>query len=165
MKYCIHCGAPIKGNAAVFRSKHKKPIKKPSATNRSVLSNQKQPQQSYVSPTEHKAKPPQKKSVPQAKNIGLTNRAQSKKHISFKYIISWLLSRLNLKKKKKSDLEYTPIKNPMDENYDGYYDDKPIEDEGQNKKAFDPEQIKRIVYLSCGGVIIIILAIVIMTLL
>ena len=53
----------------------------------------------------------------------------------------------------------------MDENYDGYYDDKPTDDNAQNKDSFDPELIKHIVFISGGALLIVIFAIILLLLL
>jgi hypothetical protein len=53
----------------------------------------------------------------------------------------------------------------MDENYDGYYNDKPTDDNAQNKDGFDPELIKRIVLISGGALCIVIVAIILLLLL
>jgi hypothetical protein len=50
----------------------------------------------------------------------------------------------------------------MDENYDGYYDDKPTEDNAQDKEILDPELIKRIVFISGGALAFVILIIILM---
>lgn len=56
-------------------------------------------------------------------------------------------------------------KNPMDVNYDGYYNDvKPI-DAGHHGDRMDPELIKKIILLVVGALGVILLAIVLMTLL
>jgi hypothetical protein len=72
---------------------------------------------------------------------------------------------LEWRKKKKPDSEYVPVINPMDENYDGYYDDKPTEDNGQNKDTLDPELIKRIIFIAGGSIIIVIFSIILLYLL
>ena len=56
-------------------------------------------------------------------------------------------------------------KNPMDINYDGYYDDvKPI-DAGQQGERMDPEMLKKTALMLVGALGVILLAVVFMTLL
>ena len=56
-------------------------------------------------------------------------------------------------------------KNPMDINYDGYYNDvKPI-DAGQQRDRLDPELIKKVILLVAGALGVILLAIAFMALL
>ena len=132
--HCIHCGVPVKGSAAAFCPKCKKPLRKPSKNRHPVPTKPKQPPQ-----------------------IKKTQRKKKK---------SWLdIIRLKPLKDKKPDVENTPVKNPMDEDYDGYYDDKPTEDNRQDKESLEPELIKRIAIISCGAVVLIILAIILMNLL
>ena len=58
-----------------------------------------------------------------------------------------------------------PAKNPMDINYDGYYNDvKPI-DAGQQRDRLDPELIKKVILLVAGALGVILLAIAFMALL
>lgn len=47
---------------------------------------------------------------------------------------------------------------PMDINYDGYYDDVQPIDAGQQSDRMDPEMIKQVALLLCGAVLVIILA-------
>ena len=57
------------------------------------------------------------------------------------------------------------IPEPVDVGYDGYYDDvKPI-DSGHIHDRTDPELIKRIIIVSAGAVVIVILSVLIMYLL
>lgn len=58
-----------------------------------------------------------------------------------------------------------PRKNPMDENYDGYYNDVTPVDAGQRGDRIDPELVKRIIILVAGALGVIVLAVVLMTLL
>ena len=58
-----------------------------------------------------------------------------------------------------------PARNPMDENYDGYYDDVPPIDAGWDAGSMDKALVKRVVLLVVGAVCVIILSIVLMTLL
>ena len=77
----------------------------------------------------------------------------------------WLSVILDPKKNQKPDAKSAPVINPVDENYDGYYDDKPTDDNSQNKETFEPELIKRIIFISCGAIIFIVFAIILMNLL
>ncbi|MPM32174.1 hypothetical protein SDC9_78733 [bioreactor metagenome] len=58
-----------------------------------------------------------------------------------------------------------PPKNPMDESYDGYYDDVPTMDADRVGEGLDPALLKRILLLILGAVAIIVLAAVLMRLL
>ena len=73
----------------------------------------------------------------------------------------------------KSNIQKTPdppcasyIKpNPMDMNYDGYYDDVLTDDDGRTKEKLDPELIKRIALIAVGAVVLVVLSIIIMAVL
>ena len=56
-------------------------------------------------------------------------------------------------------------KNPLDINYDGYYNDVQPIDAGQIGERLDPELIKHIVLLVAGAVGVIILSAILMTML
>lgn len=57
-------------------------------------------------------------------------------------------------------------RNPMDEGYDGYYDDVPTSDSGrQPGERFEPELAKRIILVAGGFLAVVILSVVIMVLL
>lgn len=58
-----------------------------------------------------------------------------------------------------------PTPNPMDKNYDGYYDDVPPIDAGWDADGLDPELVKRVTLLILGTVGLIALAITLMMLL
>ena len=142
--HCIHCGAPVQGSAAAFCPECKKPLRKPSKNKRPVPAKPKRPPRSSIKPAN---RPPQAKK---------TRRKKRK---------AWLDIILKPPKNKKTDVENTPVKNPMDEDYDGYYDDKPTDDNRQDKENLDPELIKRVVIISCGAAALIILAIILLNLL
>lgn len=55
--------------------------------------------------------------------------------------------------------------NPMDINYDGYYDDIQPVDAGIRREGVDPELVKRIILVILGAVGVIVLAIILMMLL
>ena len=56
-------------------------------------------------------------------------------------------------------------KNPMDVNYDGYYDDvKPV-DAGEQEERIDPELVKKIAMLMAGVLVVSLASVVLMTLL
>jgi hypothetical protein len=164
MKKCIHCGAQIKGSAAVFCPKCKKPLKKKPQKRRPVQTKQKKPPQPAGKQTDRR-RPPPKKTAPQVKkNIPQHKPKLLKKKLP-KNKKSWLSFLFKPKNKKKPVIEHEPVINPMDENYDGYYDNTPTDDNAQNKDALDPELIKRIVFISAGAVGIVIFAIILMFLL
>lgn len=56
-------------------------------------------------------------------------------------------------------------KNPMDENYDGYYNDVRPVDADQLEKQIDPDLAKRVVCVLAGAVGAIVLAVILMTVL
>lgn len=58
-----------------------------------------------------------------------------------------------------------PAPNPMDENYDGYYDDVPPIDAGWDAGGLDPDLVKRVTLLILGAISMIALAITLMMLL
>ena len=71
------------------------------------------------------------------------------------------------KKRPRQEPQRTPRrkKNPMDINYDGYYDDvKPI-DAGQQGERMDSEMLKKTALMLVGALGVILLAVVFMTLL
>jgi hypothetical protein len=70
------------------------------------------------------------------------------------------------KKRCRREAEYSPPPDPADKNYDGYYDDVPVGDDGrQTLERFEPELIKRIALIAGGAVVIVILCILVMYLL
>lgn len=58
-----------------------------------------------------------------------------------------------------------PPKNPMDENYDGYYDDVPTVDADRVGEGLDPALLKRVLLLILGAVAVIGLSTALMLLL
>ena len=74
---------------------------------------------------------------------------------------------LHRKKRPRQEPQWPPRrkKNPMDINYDGYYDDvKPV-DAGRQGERMDPEMVKKIALMLVGALGVILLAIVFMTVL
>ena len=138
MKHCNHCGVSIKGNAAAFCPKCKKPLKKSQKGKRPVRKNPPQ------KPKLRKKKPPENK--------------------IFRFRL-WLSGILNPENNKKTDVEPVSVIIPADENYDGYYDDKLTDDNEEIKEALNPELIKRIAFISGGTLIIVIFAIILINLL
>lgn len=59
----------------------------------------------------------------------------------------------------------TSPSNPLDEGYDGYYDDTPTLDDGAFKEKLDKGLIKQIIIVGVSAIVIVILAIVLMKLL
>jgi len=110
---CIHCGVLIKNNAASFCPKCKKPLKKKPVERRQIPTKKIQATQSGNQPPNRYMKPPP------------NHQTQKKKPFTNKK--PWYFFILNPKKKKNPDLEPLPVINPMDENYDGYYDDRPTD--------------------------------------
>ena len=73
------------------------------------------------------------------------------------------MTKKSKKKPRKPVKEQIP--EAVDDGYDGYYDDvKPI-DIGRIQDRMDPELIKRIIIISAGAVIIVILSVLVMYLL
>jgi len=165
MKKCIHCGAPIKWSAVAFCPKCNKPLKKKPPKKRPVQSKQKKPPLSASKPATQKRLPPAKPIPQQIKKAAPPRKPKIKKIRQPKNKKSWLSFLLKPKKIKISDPDNVTVVNPMDENYDGYYDDKPTDDNELIKDALEPELIKRIIFISAGAGGIVILAIVIMMLL
>ncbi len=73
------------------------------------------------------------------------------------------------KKKKKrsrrgqpSERRPKPKRNPMDEEYDGYYDDVLPSDDGETRQGLDKNMIKRIAGLLAGVLVAIIACVAIM---
>ena len=160
MKQCPHCGAAIKVSAAAFCPRCKKPITKPgkvtgtrpskSIQNERLAGNPHPPQTPQVSQRQ--------KTVPQQNHQTQIKKTRKKKK-------PWLLALFLPDKKLPPVSEYAPVKNPMDENYDGYYDDRPTDDNAQNKESFDPGLLKRIALIAGGAVVLVILSIILMNLL
>ena len=71
------------------------------------------------------------------------------------------------KKRPRQELQRPPRrkKNPMDINYDGYYDDVEPIDAGQQGERMDPEMLKKTALMLVGALGVILLAVVFMTLL
>ena len=160
MKRCPHCGAAIKVSAAAFCLECKRPLMKPVQARKS---NSGKPFQN-----ERSAGKPRPSQTPQVSQMRKTvpqhnHQTQIKKQRKEKK--PWLLSILLPDKKQPPVLEHVPVKQPTDENYDGYYDDRPTDDNAQNKESVDPELIKRIAFIAGGAVILVIISIVIMNLL
>ena len=147
---CTYCGVSIKGNAAAFCPKCKKPLDK-------------KPRRKC--PVQIKTKSQSQNTCKQSNRRQPLVKPISKKIKILENIKSWFFSLFKPKRKSKPDLKKTPVINPMDENYDGYYDDKPTDDNAQNKDSFDPELIKRIVFISGGALLIVIFAIILLLLL
>jgi len=59
----------------------------------------------------------------------------------------------------------TPTPEPVDDGYDGYYNDVQPIDSGRIHDRMDPELIKRIIIISAGAAVIIILSILLIFLL
>ena len=153
MKKCTHCGASIKGSAAAFCPKCKKPLKK--------SPKRKQPPKTAANPKEQRKPPQTKKAAPPPRP-----RKRTKKKLMLPKIGAlWLFIKLKLRKKEHPEVAQKPVINPMDENYDGYYDDTPTDDNAQNKEGLDPELTKRIVLISGGALVVIVLAFVLMAVL
>ena len=70
-------------------------------------------------------------------------------------------------KRPRQELQRPPRrkKNPMDINYDGYYDDVEPIDAGQQGERMDPEMLKKTALMLVGALGVILLAIVFMTVL
>jgi uncharacterized Zn finger protein (UPF0148 family) len=166
MKHCIHCGAPINGSAVAFCPKCRKPLKKTSKKSNLIPGKGKKQQKPNGKPKPKRKQPSPKKTIP--KHTASPPGFQTPKKKILKNKLLWFLAKLKPKKKKQPEVEIVPVINPMDINYDGYYDDKPTDDgnrQDKDRESLEPELIKRIVIISGGAVIIIIFAIILMFLL
>jgi hypothetical protein len=159
MKQCPHCGAAIKVSAATFCTRCKRPLRKPGK--KKAASPGKSFQNEQFTGNSH---PSQSSQALQKKVIAPHNH-QTQAGKARKKKKSWLLSILIPNKEQPSVSEDIPVKKTMDENYDGYYEDRPTDDNAQNKESFDPELIKRIALIAGGAVLLMILSIIIMNLL
>lgn len=171
MKFCPYCGATLMGSAAAFCSECGKPI---TAT----------PEESHAQPeyivqnTSPAANPtgrtsnehprpgpprprPSPSPVPGYKHPG-TSQTRNKKPTGKRPVPP---ARPKTNQNKKRVQEHVPVRNPMDENYDGYYNDVPTDDNGYTKERLDPELIKRVILIAAGTVAIVILSVVVMYLL
>ncbi|MCL2775202.1 MAG: hypothetical protein FWD71_17915 [Oscillospiraceae bacterium] len=122
--------------------KCKRPLKKSPEKGCPATNNPTQQSQSTKKSVNRRLMLPTFKSIPQVKMNPSPN-------IIFRFRL-WLSIILNPQKDQKPDVENAPLINPMDENYDGYYDDRPTEDNEQNKDAIDPELIKRVAFILGG---------------
>ena len=156
MMKCTRCGVPVKGGAAVSCPKCRKPLKKNPPKNYPAQTEQKKPPQSAGKPAAGQTQP--KKTIPPPEKKMKKKKPRKKKE-------SWLTFIERLKTPKNRNTETAPVINPMDEDYDGYYDDKPTDDNAQNRDVFEPELIKRVALISGGAIIIVIFAIILMFLL
>ena len=140
MKRCPHCGAAIKVSAAAFCSRCKRPLRKPGNA-----------------PDANTVNLSQKVIPPQNHQTHMNNPRRKKKPGFWELLMPI--------KKKPPVSERIPVNKPKDENYDGYYEDRPTDDNAQNKESYDPEMIKRIVLIAGGAVLLVVFSIVIMNLL
>lgn len=152
MKRCPHCGAAIKASAAAFCPKCRKPLKKPGTNSGKSFQNAK------PAGNPHPPQTLQQKTIPPQRRQTQTRKPKKKKE-------PWLPAFLMPGKKQPPVSEHVPSKKPMDENYDGYYEDRPTDDNAQNKESFDSELLKRIAFIAGGAVILVILSIILMNLL
>jgi len=138
MKKCTHCGTSVKGSAASFCTKCKKPLKSNINTQRSAPE-----KPTKTRPVVKQASPP-----------------PAKKRTLFPV-------KPKQAKRKKPDSIRKPVKNPMDENYDGYYDDRLPDDSEHMKEteSTNPEILKQAALIAGGAFLFIIIAVVIMFLL
>lgn len=175
MKYCPYCGADLPGSAVSFCSECGKSVNHPAEGSNS------QPDDSMRNPVSKPAGSPQHPSQsganakkgfgqpsrppePAQKSVRTDHRIQSKKPPAGKQVIkpaSAVRPRPD-KTRRPSPERATTTRNPMDENYDGYYDNVPTADNGQTKEPLDPELIKRIALIAGGAVVMVILSIIIM---
>jgi len=160
MKRCPHCGAAIKVSAAAFCPKCKRPLRKPVQARKSNSGKPFQNERSAGKP-----RPSQTPQVSQQRRVVPPHKPQTQNKKPRSKKKPWLLSFLLQDKKQPLVSEYVPVKQPADENYDGYYNDRPTDDNAQNKESVDPELIKRIAFIAGGAVLLVIISIIIMNLL
>lgn len=136
MKFCPYCGASLMGGAVSFCVECGKHL--PTRETKSVRSPPAKPQ------GKRKAPPPVKR------------KADMRRPVKGKHPNPVQAEKSAPPKRRR---------NPMDVNYDGYYDDVQPADAGQQGERMDPELIKRIVLLIVGALGVIILAAVLMSVL
>jgi uncharacterized Zn finger protein (UPF0148 family) len=101
------------------------------------------------------------KAVTSLARTGLAEKRQNKKHTKKKQS---LFRATPPPVKPKSNKQRT--RGTADENYDGYYDDVPVSDNGQRAAdKFEPELVKRIALVAGGALVIVILCVLAMSLL
>ncbi len=144
MKFCPHCGNEVSVSGAGFCQECGKSL--------NAASTGQQPRPS-VKPPAQKGSPAKSRRPPPKTAFRPTTRATNSS------------SRLKQNKRGRGVQERTRRPNPMDENYDGYYNDVPTDDNGESKDRTDPALIKRAALVAVGALAVIILAVIIMTLL
>jgi len=157
MKYCPYCGASITDYSMSFCSECGKPVKSAGAPSEE----KRQMPGSVPASKPRKALPLNKKAPPRSKPLQQTRRdprTQGRKQPAKRPAPP---ARPN----PDNRMSHAPAKNPMDENYDGYYDDVPTADNGRTEERFEPELIKRIIFIAAGALVIVILSVVLMSLL
>lgn len=174
MKFCPYCGASLAGSAVSFCSECGKSVNSPAEDGCPLPEKPaKNPQ-----PVPIPSVPPQRPhtGTPAANSKNSTQRTPPKQPQAAPRPPQTQNKRPPVKKRKKpaspvrpkpdrrkqQTPQSKPARDPMDENYDGYYDDVPTIDDGQTKEKLEPELIKRIVLVAVGAIVMIILSVVIM---
>ncbi|MCL2228078.1 MAG: zinc ribbon domain-containing protein [Oscillospiraceae bacterium] len=163
MKFCPHCGETLTLSSAPFCSDCGKSLDKP-AERKPPHPAQAVGKQPGGNP--QKQAPPKKSSSPvrtvNNKNISQKTRTHQSKPPKRK---NKPPAGSKPDKQETRASEHPPRPKPMDENYDGYYDDVPTADNGHAKERFDSELIRRIGLVAAGALAIVILSVVAMYLL
>ena len=149
MKFCTHCGVPLDGSAASFCPECGKPLK----SEAKVISL-------------HPAGSRQTTKHPPitTRRHQPSGRGAAKRPAPYQTRKKQPVPPVRPKPGAMNDPAHghMPVKNPMDENYDGYYEDRATDDNGQHKDALEPELIKRVAFIAAGAILIVILAIILM---
>ena len=144
MKYCPYCGASLLGSAVFFCSECGKPIPIVPQT-----------QEEVSDPDTTVSSEPGLKNA-QKQKTGPLKHGKKERH----------LHPLKKEKPRKQQIEDDDGRpEPLEDGYDGYYDDVRPSDNGHEKERMDPELVKRVCLVAGGAVLIIGLAIVMMLLL
>ena len=179
MNKCNHCGTPFKNSSAMFCHKCKKPVgtkRKPALFDKPKK--EKREPSFFEIPVREKTKA-RKREDTQVSDY-MQEDSQSETGTEFRSDIIEPTPKAQVTKVPVQKSEPTPkeaaaeiaaddifekIPKKPDINYDGYYDDRQTDDDGQIKDSLDPEIIKRVAFIAGGAFILIILSAVVMYLL
>lgn len=153
MKYCPYCGADLPGSAASFCPECGKSMNNPAVENGPPAPTQKPPPKQNHSMQRSSQSAANKRPPPRTGPQTQMKRATKQKPP--------VRPKPN-QKRRPPPARASAAPNPMDINYDGYYDDVPTADNGQTKERMEPELIKRIALIAAGAVVMVILSIIIM---
>lgn len=186
MKYCPYCGAPLLGSAVSFCSECGKSVRIineqkasepavaafPQTENEKSSSSKEMPADKTARnsrppnrPSSHgrqQARPPRKPTQNRMEPLSGPPKRSPGQPPGKKKAQPPKPPMSKKRKKKPHEPAYVPQSDPRDLDYDGYYDDIPVEDNGATKETLDPEVIKRIGFIIGGALVIVILSVVIM---